>query len=154
MICKIVFITSINKSGKKEIKNYHHFAYFCSMAKNWSRSVEAWPSCVMKGCWSNCFEDQRCPGSFFKQLETKLVSLSENPTTCGGSSLAILYIALKGCSRRYGGSPLHSSITKMPNDQMSTISSYYSFLISSGAIHGAVPASPCALTLSAVSWRA
>lgn len=84
-------------------KYTHHLTYFPNIFKNCSLSKFADPICVIKGCSNNCFADHRAAGSFFKQFDTKFDNLSEKPTTCGGYSLAILYIAFNGCNLKYGG---------------------------------------------------
>jgi hypothetical protein len=73
-----------------------HLIYFFTIDKNCSLYTLPWPIWVIKECCKSCFVVHRWFGSFFKQFETKSASLSEKPTTVGGYSLAILYIARNG----------------------------------------------------------
>lgn len=108
----------------------------------------------MNGCFNNYFAFSLYFGFFFKQQSRKLSKLPEKPLTLGGYSVTILYIALRGCRYKYGGWPSHNSTMTIPSDQISTISSYYYFFTSSGAIHAVVPANPSVFNLSEVSCKA
>jgi hypothetical protein len=68
--------------------------------------------------------------------------------------LAIITMAMIGFILKYRGSPSHNSTKIIPKDQISTLSVYSYFLISSGAIQAGVPANSCEVVLSLVNCNA
>ena len=66
------------------------------------------PREVMNGCFKSWSAVHLSLGFFLKQQLKKSVSGAEKPLIFGGSSLAILYIALREGRPRFGGCPSHN----------------------------------------------
>jgi hypothetical protein len=95
----------------------------------------------MKGSERSYFDVALRLGSFFKHLVKKICNSGDLLLTVYGGLVAIITMATTGFILTYLGSPSHSSTSMMPSDQISTLSVYYYFLMSYGAIQAGVPAS-------------
>jgi len=108
----------------------------------------------MKGSNRSSLAVARYDGSFFKHRERKFLRSCDPAETVSGGLLAIMTIAIIGFILKYRGSPSHNSTKMIPKDQISTLSVYSYFLMSSGAIQAGVPANYCEVVLSLVNCNA
>jgi len=112
------------------------------------------PIAAIKGCFNSYFVLLRSLGFLRRQQSTKLASWLLPYLSFGGYLFTIHCIACWCFILKKGGYPSASYIATIPNDQMSTFSSYGYFLISYGAIQAGVPTKDFLFMISFVSWIA
>lgn len=97
---------------------------FFTMSENYFLYFSPLPICLMNGCSSSCFIDQRLLAFFYRHFSMKSQYADENFilfSLCG-SFVEMKYIAFRGGILRKGGSPSANSTAITPTDQTSTSS--------------------------------